>query len=234
MCRSGGGGYVKAMRPGPDEPNAGPWRVERLDTFARAISAASGRRGPGPRVVAIDGRGGAGKTSLTMRLHRAMPGSAVVHTDDVAWWHSRFGWDDLMSDGILLPLRAGQDVDYQPPAWKQRGRHGRLTVPATSTTLLVEGVGAARRELTHLVDVAVWVQSDFDLAKRRGLLRDTHRDGTDVVTAQREWDAWADEEIPFLSMDRPWQRADFIVAGTPVIDHDPKSHLVIAPPLPSN
>jgi uridine kinase len=203
--------------------------VERLDAFAAAVVATAGSPVGRPRVVAIDGRGGGGKTVLAERLRRALPGSAVVHTDDVAWWHSRFGWDDLMSDGILLPLRAGQDVRYQPPAWKERGRQGRLDVSASSPTVLVEGVGASRRELIRLIDVAIWVQSDHDEARRRGLARDMRRDGTDLAAAEREWDAWAEEEEPFLSADRPWDRADFIVAGTPVLDHDPTSEVLTAP-----
>ena len=132
-----------------------------------------------PRVVAVDGHGGSGKTALAERLHRLTPGSAIVHTDDVAWCHSRFGWDDLMIDGILRPLRAGQDVHYQPPAWKPRGRDGHIDVPAASTAVFIEGVGASRRELAGLLDAAIWVQADFDEAKRRGLVRDRELQGTD-------------------------------------------------------
>ncbi len=208
--------------------------MERLEDFAPAVVTAAGSPTGRPRLVAIDGRGGGGKSALAERLGRAVPSSTTVHTDDVAWWHSRFGWTDLMIEGILMPLRAGEDVRYQPPAWKQRGREGRLEVPAASTMVLIEGVGAARRELTNLIDAAIWVQSDFDLAMKRGLVRDMHRDGTDHASAQREWDEWAAEEIPFLSTDRPWDRADFIVAGTPSVSHDPAVHVVTAPPLPQH
>lgn len=206
--------------------------MERLEDFATAVVTTAGSPAGRPRLVAIDGRGGGGKSALAERLSRAVPGSTTVHTDDVAWWHSRFGWADLMAEGILMPLRAGEDVRYQPPAWKKRGRQGVLDVPATSTMVFIEGVGAARRELTHLIDAAIWVQSDFDLAMQRGLVRDMRRDGTDLASAQREWDAWAAEEVPFLSRDRPWDRADFIVAGTPPVNCDPAVHVVTAPPLP--
>jgi hypothetical protein len=39
-------------------------------------------------VIGIDGRGGAGKSTLAERFRRAVPNSAVVHTDDVAWNHA--------------------------------------------------------------------------------------------------------------------------------------------------
>ena len=94
-----------------------------------------------------------------------MPPVEVVHTDDIAWWHSRFGWHDLMIDGVLERLHCGQSVHYQPPAWASRGRAGHIEVSAKASVVIVEGVGAARQELTHLLDAAVWMQSDFGEAK---------------------------------------------------------------------
>ena len=113
-----------------------------------------------------------GKTTLAERLRSVVPPVEVVHTDDIAWWHSRFGWHDLMLDGVLERLHRGQSVHYQPPAWASRGRAGHIEVSAKASVVIVEGVGAARQELTHLLDAAVWMQSDFGEAKRRASLRD--------------------------------------------------------------
>src|SRR6476646_264266 len=49
------------------------------------------------------------------RLQDAIAGSAVVHTDDIAWWHSRFGWAGLLIDGILVPFHRGELVSFRPP-----------------------------------------------------------------------------------------------------------------------
>jgi hypothetical protein len=38
------------------------------------------------------------------------------------------------------------------------------------------------------------------------------------------------EEIPFIAGQRPWERADLAVAGTPEISCDPRTEIVIAPP----
>jgi hypothetical protein len=57
----------------------------------------------------------------------------------------------------------------------------------------------------------------------------------DVVRLARHvafWDGWEAEEAPFLDRDRPWERADVIVAGSPVRDHDPDHEVVVAPALP--
>lgn len=217
------------MRPGPGEPAAVPWQLEEFGAFTRRLIGMAGEHPSRPRVVAVDGRGGGGKSFLADRLHRVLPASAVVHTDDVAWWHSRFGWADLMIEGILAPVHAGRAVRFRPPAWGSRGRTGSIDVPAGTSTLIVEGVGASRREVVGLIDVAVWVRSDFAEAERRGIERDMTRDGIDRLAAEREWHAWADEEVPFLLDDRPWERADVIVAGTAPAAYDPHTEVFTAP-----
>jgi hypothetical protein len=37
------------------------------------------------------------------------------------------------------------------------------------------------------------------------------------------------EEIPFVAGQRPWERADLTVCGTPQISFDPATELVVAP-----
>src|SRR3954451_2374520 len=105
------------MELGPGEPAAGPWRVEPIADFARSLAEAAGTPAGRPRIIAVDGRGGGGKTALAERLCRAMQPATVVHSDDVAWAHSRFGWGDLMIAGVLRPLHDGNPVHYRPLGW---------------------------------------------------------------------------------------------------------------------
>jgi hypothetical protein len=219
------------MELGPGEPAAGPWRVELVDVFARSLAEAAGTPAGRPRIIAVDGRGGGGKTALAERLCRAMRPAAVVHSDDVAWAHSRFGWDDLMIAGVLQPLHAGDPVRYRPPGWDRDGREGHIDVAAGLSTVIIEGVGVARRELAPLVDVMVWVQSDFAEAKRRGIHRDMVELGRDEDEALRFWDEWAAEEVPFLLADQPWRRAHVIVGAASSLPHDAETEVVVSPPL---
>ena len=161
----------------------------------------------------VDGRSGAGKTTIATRL-AALLGADVVHTDDVAWEHSRFGWEDLLVDGVLEPWRRGDRVDYRPPAWVTHGREGSVTAGA-GVPLLVEGVGAARASLARLADLVVWVQSDRTLARTRGLARDASYGTRTPAEAEAFWDEWMTEEEPYLAADRPWERAHLVVLGTP-------------------
>jgi hypothetical protein len=211
------------MTLGEGEPPAGPWWVELLSELIDLLMEAPGPSPDRPVLVAIDGRGGGGKTTLSARIAAAVPGADVVHTDDIAWNHSCFGWDDLLVAGILKPLRRGEEVHYQPPAWSGHGRTGHIDVPAGSPLVIVEGTGSSRCSVAHLFDTTVWVQADVNEAERRARARDG-----DNAEARREWDEWMIEEIPFFRDDRPWKRADVTVAGTSDLSHDPATQVVLA------
>jgi energy-coupling factor transporter ATP-binding protein EcfA2 len=219
------------MMLGPGEPVAGPWEaVSSAELVARVLDGAEAPDGR-PLILAVDGRSGGGKSTLANLLADAMPLSAVVHTDDVAWNESMFDWADLLVTGVLEPLRRGEAVSYRPPAWAVHGRAGSIDVPAGLAAVIVEGVGAGRRELSELIDVLVWVQSDYAEAERLGLARDIASGvNGDARAAVNFWHQWMAAEIPFLEHDRPWERATIIAAGTSTLPRAPDTSLV-APPL---
>jgi hypothetical protein len=206
----------------PGEPHFGPWKVESLQAFVRSLQSVLPKDIARPSVVAIDGRSASGKSTLATLLSRGVAGSAVVHTDDIAWHHSFFDWTELLVSAVLEPARTGLGVTYRPVAWEERGREGAIEVPPGCSVVLLEGVGAARRELTHVLEAAIWVQSDTDLARLRGIARD----GGDAQAAAF-WDEWMAAELPFLADQQPWERADFVVCGTPALEHDPVSQVVV-------
>lgn len=211
---------------GPGEPLAGPWSVTPIRDFVQFVSNADRTAPERPWIVAVDGRGGGGKSTVAAVLHRAVPASTIVHTDDVAWHYSFFGWSTLLIEGILQPLHRGNAVRYRPPGWDTHGRPGAIEIAAGLDLVVVEGVGASRTELLPWIDRALWVQSDFAEAERRGIARDG---GTGAV--RDFWHEWMAEEIPFLHQQRPWERATLVVNGTPTQPYDPATEIVVAPAL---
>jgi hypothetical protein len=200
------------ITPAPAEPAVTHWQERPFDAV---VAELLDRLGPGRRVVAVDGRGGGGKTTLARRLAERVPAAAVVGTDDIAWYESMFDWTDLLIGGVLRPYRAGSAVAYRPPAWDRRDRLGAIEVAASVRVLIIEGVGASRVELSPWLDGTVWVQSDFAEAERRGIARDIASGvNGDAEASIAFWHAWMAEELPFFARDRPWERADLIVAGT--------------------
>ena len=170
-----------------------------------------------PTVVAVDGRSASGKTTFAKRLSSVL-NAPLVHTDDVAWHHSFFDWWPLTLEHILEPFYADRAIDWTPEAWTARGREGSIQVPQSSTMML-EGVGATRRELIDWVTLPIWVETHPDIAEARGL----ERDGPDGLDFWFEWQA---VENPFLEQDRPWDRAKLVVDGASNLEHDPETQFV--------
>jgi uridine kinase len=221
-------GSVASMTLPPGEPAAGPWRAVSEADLVRALFDAAGVSPDKPVIVAVDGRSASGKTTLAERLARQVDRSAIVHTDDVAWNEPFFAWGDLLGEHIRSPLRRGQKVTFSPPAWAQHGRDGAIEVGAGLELVIVEGVGASQRELSDLVDATVWVQSDFAAAETRGVARDIAQGvNGNAEEAIAFWHEWMDEELQFLSEQRPWERACTVVAGTPTIPLD-RGQLAVA------
>jgi hypothetical protein len=213
------------MRLHPGEVEAAGWRVMTVPDVVGALQEASPGVSGRPRVVAVDGWGGAGKTMLAERLREAVPGSAVVHTDDVAWNHAYFDWGALLADHVLETLHRGAAVDFRPDAWTAHGRPGSITVPAGAEFVWVEGTGVVRAELAPWFDASLYLQGDLDEQERRLVARDG-----DSPQQLEHVANWLREELPFLARQQPWARATMVVAGPPPPGHDPGAGLLVAPP----
>lgn len=210
------------MRLHRGEAEAPGWRVERLSEVVRRLREAAPGAGR-PRVIAIDGRGGAGKSTLAERLRRTVPKSEVVHTDDIAWHQAYFDWADLLTEHVLRPLHRGEAVEFRPRAWIERDRTGAIRVPAGLDVVWVEGTGIIREVLAPWLDASIWVQGDLDEQNRRLVARDGDS------AAQREHvAAWLAEELPFMLREQPWHHATIVVAGTPGLPHDPEIEIAIS------
>jgi hypothetical protein len=214
-----------SMRLHPGETEAIGWRVVAVLDAVRQLRDASPDVVGRPRVIAIDGRGGAGKTTLAERLCQVAPNSAIVHTDDIAWNHACFDWGAVLVENILQPLHRGEAVDFRPAAWITHDRTGSITVPAGADYIWVEGTGIIRDELAPWLDASVWIQGDLDEQERLLVARDG--DSSEQLEHVANWLL---EELPFMLREQPWARASMIVAGPPQIDHDPDTEVVVAPP----
>ena len=76
------------MRLHPGEVEASGWRVETLLDVVQLLHDASPGVNGRPRVMAIDGRGGAGKSTLVERMRRLVSrdGDSAAQQQHVADW----------------------------------------------------------------------------------------------------------------------------------------------------
>jgi hypothetical protein len=171
----------------------------------------------GPRVVALDGRSGAGKTTLARSVadavwrHRAS--AVVVHLDDLYP-----GWDGLdaavplLVEHVLAPLAGPAPIVV--PAWDwTRDAPGPARPrpdlgPPRPAVVLVEGAGSGARACVPYLTALVWLEAPEALRKERALARD----GADYAP---HWDRWAGQERRHAVRERTRERADLVLDATP-------------------
>jgi uridine kinase len=158
------------------------------------------------RLVAVDGCGGAGKSTLAARLAADLDGAPVLHTDDFASWDHPLDWWPRMLAEAIGPLAEGRPARFVRHDWGNPPAGEQVTVhPAP--IVLVEGVSSSRVEWAHLLSFAIWVETPRAIRLRRGLDRDGE-------AALPQWEKWMAEEDGYVARDRPDARADIVVDGT--------------------
>lgn len=155
-------------------------------------------------VIGVDGRSGAGKTSLVNALISQIQATgrtvSVFRLDEIYP-----GWDGLAegvrsyAEQVLPALAAGQPATYRRWDWfatdvGPEGGPGELTTVIPADVVLCEGVGAASNKARHYLDLTVWVQASPNLRHQRAL----ERDGAAYLG---HWDQWAAQEEALFSAD---------------------------------
>lgn len=197
------------------------WEVAPMVDLAGRIEARlSSRR---PAVLAITGHSSSGKTTLAARLQAAYAGSAVMHTDDLAWHQGVFAWGTLLIHDVLPVIRSGRALCYRPPQWQDRDRDGAIEVPGNLDLLIIEGVGASQPSIRPELDLVIWVETD----EPTRLARDAVRIAAGEISPA-SFSSWMAEEDAYVIRDQPWRHADLIVYGGDSIDHDGSTDVVLA------
>jgi len=174
--------------------------------LARCIQQADSPLGCVTTLVAIDGLGGAGKTSLAAILARELGNVPVVHTDHFVTHEHYFQWGERFLAQVLAPLARGEPACFRPYLWSARGLGEPIVVPGGGL-VLIEGVSCSRAEFLSYLAYVVWVDTPRPVRLARGLVRDGS-------SAREFWREWMAAEDRWLAAEHPRHRADVVVDGT--------------------
>jgi uridine kinase len=164
-----------------------------------ALASAAPRAG-GSRVVALDGRSGAGKTSLAAALRDRLRAPVVSLEDLYGGWDGLEHGIDLLVAAVLEPLAAGRAARVPRYDWVA-GDWAAPAVLEPPDVLIVEGVGAGARRAAAFETLLVWLEVPAPTRKQRALDRDGE-------TFALHWDRWAAQEDAMLARERTQDRAD--------------------------
>jgi len=157
------------------------------------------------RIVAIDGPGGAGKSTLAARVAGALD-AQVVRTDDFASWDEPFEWWPRLIKQVLAPLSRNQPGRYQRSDWPTRRLAEWHDVPV-APFLVLEGVSSSRQAFARYLAFRVWVETPRAERLRRGL----ERDGEDALDP---WRVWMAREDAYVAAEHPEEHADLVASGS--------------------
>lgn len=152
-------------------------------------------------VVLIDGRAGAGKTSLAAFLAeeiqaRYLVTVQLIHMDDLTE-----GWKGLASASAQVAQIITQGT-WQRFDWIS-GTLAEQHQIEPDFPLIIEGCGAISKASADLADFRIWVECDDDLRRERAIARD----GT---LFEPHWETWADQEREIIKTQSPKAHADLV------------------------
>jgi hypothetical protein len=167
-----------------------------VSDLMRGVDRARARHtGPGPFIVSIDGRSGAGKSGLALLLRERLQerdgadSVRVFHLEDLyPGWEGLAAGVDLYA-GMLARLHRGQDAVWHAWDWENdRADPSPRTLCADVPLLITEGVGStAPGHPEARPDFGVWLHLEEPLRRHRALRRDGEM-------YRPYWDLWAGQE----------------------------------------
>jgi uridine kinase len=155
------------------------------------------------RLLCIDGPSGSGKTTLAAAVCDLVPGSRVVHMDDLFEGWNGLPAVDAQLDGLLRPLARGAPGRYRRFDWVA-DRFAETVTVVPVPLLVLEGVGSGSQGSADLATVLVWVEADREVRMARGLERDGE-------AYRPYWEQWARAEDELFAEHRIRERADLVV-----------------------
>lgn len=171
---------------------------------------------PTPKIIAVSGFGGSGKTTYAEALGKEL-GAPVVGVDSFqqeGLFDTEYRLWEVMDFGrlekeVLEPFTNGATTITYHHYDSTYGNASEEKTFSHTGTIIVEGVGLLRPELLKYFSLSIWLDCPLDVATARGKKRDRE---VHKHTHDEEWDGiWYENELQCLEAFHPDKAADIIV-----------------------
>ena len=144
-------------------------------------------------IVAIDGRSGAGKTTLAGKLEKELreegiAAAAIEVESFIGGWNGLIDGVEAVAARILEPVRSRGIATARTWDWNRGTWAEEVRIPPSGPVdvLILTGCGAASAPCRPFVDLAVWVELDEERRRERVARREGDPGGW--------WRMWAEQE----------------------------------------
>ncbi len=165
--------------------------------------------------IAIDGRGGSGKSLLAEYLRDKHPELYFLEGDDY-FEPTKDGetWGDFneqrFSREVIEPLKQGSSFTYKKYDWHKQSEPQAVKI---GQGFCVERCYSFEFDLDW--DLKIWVETPKEICLERGLARE-HMPRDQVLHAWEQ--VWQPREDEYIERVKPLETADLIINGTELFD----------------
>lgn len=162
---------------------------------------------PGAVIIALDGRSGAGKTTVSREIIRRNPRVQLLQIEDFyQGWSGLAGGPERLVDQVLRPWQLGRVARARVWDWERVGWHREVRNLQMSSAglILIEGVGSGALEIDPFLSAIVWLEAPVPLRFDRAMRREAE-------TFRPFWAMWAQQEEVLLRKSRTPERADLLI-----------------------
>ena len=169
------------------------------------------------KLVAIDGGGGAGKTTFATKLQKEIVGSSIVKIDDfyrppqlrspvmsTQVINPNFDWDRFRTL-VLEAVKNDKDINYQLYDFGVGTLSGKSISIPRGAIIIVEGVWSLQEAFADFYDYRIWLEAPKEIRLERGLMRDGEG-------MRKEWEQeWIPADQYYQKTSQPHLKADCVI-----------------------
>jgi glycine/serine hydroxymethyltransferase/uridine kinase len=168
-----------------------------------------------PFIIAIDGRGGSGKSSSAQKISQNFK-TQIIKTDDfITFFKSEitskdYYWDkNRFEQDVLLPLKNGQNFKYNICRWKTGEIVREDQINQNNEIIIIEGLHALHQDLLHFYDLKIWVDTPLETSLERGKIRDLQKGKENI---DELWNIFTPVQEEYILQYKPQENADIVIS----------------------